>query len=434
MSPESRVRGAAPTPGSALAPALAPAPAQVRGTWARRGTGDPVKALLQRHRELCERAVDPLELAAGLEAAGITDRMAARYRHRDVFSLAEEMYARVARDTETDPALRDPSALGTRSERRPPWVPPAWLRTTATYAAWLTAALLPAAACALTLAALRRTGGRPELAVAAAGALAMAFALRVALRRGPLRTGHRVRWSTRAWTCLLLAYALLGDALLRTLLAGAPDVDAAARTLPGALAALASGAPVPEAWRLPPVGEPAATAAVLALALAVLPAACCARLFAAGATRRVGRSRDLAEFTARARPLLLAVLALYACALALLLTATATVLHQHPGLAGAGALGVLLMLARLLMVHGFTRAPALLLAAAGAAEALALAAVLAARLPGCAPLAVPVARAVAVAGPGAVPAVACGTAALVLLAHAGSTLTRASAHTPTDPA
>nr|WSX49913.1 hypothetical protein OG409_13740 [Streptomyces sp. NBC_00974] len=58
---------------------------------------DPVKALLHRHRELCERAVDPLEIAAGLEAHGITDRTAARFRHRDVFSLAEELYARTTR-------------------------------------------------------------------------------------------------------------------------------------------------------------------------------------------------------------------------------------------------------------------------------------------------------------------------------------------------
>ncbi|MFD9412608.1 hypothetical protein ACFWBN_37165, partial [Streptomyces sp. NPDC059989] len=63
----------------------------------RRGKGDPVKALLHRHRELCERAVDPLEIAAGLEAHGITDRTAARFRHRDVFSLAEELYARTPR-------------------------------------------------------------------------------------------------------------------------------------------------------------------------------------------------------------------------------------------------------------------------------------------------------------------------------------------------
>ncbi|WP_326588145.1 hypothetical protein [Streptomyces sp. NBC_01294] len=54
--------------------------------------------MLHRHRELCERAVDPLEIAAGLEAHGITDRTAARFRHRDVFSLAEELYARSPRE------------------------------------------------------------------------------------------------------------------------------------------------------------------------------------------------------------------------------------------------------------------------------------------------------------------------------------------------
>ncbi|MFE4061696.1 hypothetical protein ACFXP3_36330, partial [Streptomyces sp. NPDC059096] len=67
---------------------------------ARRGSADPVKALLHRHRTLCERAVDPLEIAAGLEAHGITDRTAARFRHRDVFSLAEELYARVPQSTD----------------------------------------------------------------------------------------------------------------------------------------------------------------------------------------------------------------------------------------------------------------------------------------------------------------------------------------------
>ncbi len=64
------------------------------------GAADPVKVLLHRHRELCERAVDPLEIAVGLEAHGITDRTAARFRHRDVFSLAEELYARVPRDAD----------------------------------------------------------------------------------------------------------------------------------------------------------------------------------------------------------------------------------------------------------------------------------------------------------------------------------------------
>ncbi|MGW0366012.1 hypothetical protein [Streptomyces sp. NPDC002990] len=74
-------------------PAGPAAPAGLR----RRAGGDPVKALLHRHRDLCARAVDPLEIAAGLEAHGLTDRTAARFRHRDVFSLAEELYARTPR-------------------------------------------------------------------------------------------------------------------------------------------------------------------------------------------------------------------------------------------------------------------------------------------------------------------------------------------------
>ncbi|MEV8531151.1 hypothetical protein [Streptomyces sp. NPDC051211] len=70
---------------------------QAAGAARRRAGGDPVKALMHRHRELCEQAVDPLEIAAGLEALGVTDRTAARFRHRDVFSLAEEIHARVPR-------------------------------------------------------------------------------------------------------------------------------------------------------------------------------------------------------------------------------------------------------------------------------------------------------------------------------------------------
>ncbi|MEU6864621.1 hypothetical protein ABZ924_15280 [Streptomyces sp. NPDC046876] len=76
----------------------------------RRPGGDPVKALLHRHRVLCEQAVDPLEIAAGLEAHGITDRTAARFRHRDVFSLAEELYARTPRgDEPAAPAAAGPA-------------------------------------------------------------------------------------------------------------------------------------------------------------------------------------------------------------------------------------------------------------------------------------------------------------------------------------
>ncbi|MFC8015102.1 hypothetical protein ACFUR9_33325, partial [Streptomyces cinereoruber] len=94
------------------APAVKPAPPAPRP---RHGTADPVKVLLHRHRELCERAVDPLEVAAGLEAQGFTDRTAARYRHRDVFSLAEELYARVPRRPEEVRVAED------RPEPVAPW-------------------------------------------------------------------------------------------------------------------------------------------------------------------------------------------------------------------------------------------------------------------------------------------------------------------------
>ncbi|MGW4651736.1 hypothetical protein [Kitasatospora sp. NPDC004289] len=60
-------------------------------------TGDPVRELMERHRRTCEQAVDAWEIAAALEDSGIGPGEAARYRHADVFSLAEELYARVPR-------------------------------------------------------------------------------------------------------------------------------------------------------------------------------------------------------------------------------------------------------------------------------------------------------------------------------------------------
>ncbi|NEC73254.1 hypothetical protein G3I25_16995, partial [Streptomyces rochei] len=114
---------------------------------ARRVAADPVKALMHRHRELCERAVDPLEIAAGLEAHGVTDRTAARFRHRDVFSLAEEMYARTPRDTDAPPTPEEQSPARAR-------------------AGWMPLALLPGALCAAAVAGLRLTDGRPRLIAA----------------------------------------------------------------------------------------------------------------------------------------------------------------------------------------------------------------------------------------------------------------------------
>ncbi|MEU1037479.1 hypothetical protein ACFYP4_19105 [Streptomyces sp. NPDC005551] len=344
----------------------------------RRGAVDPVKALMHRHRELCARAVDPLEIAAGLEAHGVTDRTAARFRHRDVFSLAEEMYARVPRDG--DPTARPEQTGASGAPAR-----------------WAVLALLPGALCAATVAGLRLTDGRPRLAVAATGVLAVALGLRAALRRGPLSAPNRS--TPRAWTCWLLAYALLGDGLLSAGLAGGPD----------------------GAW-------PPAVAPLLALALACAPAAWCTHLFSVRARRRLTVSRGLEEFAASVKPLLLGTFGLYLCSLAGLLALCGTVLGEPAALGGAGALGALLLLARLLTAHGFTHAPAVVLAAAGASEATALSTVFASRLPGCSSLATPVETLVRAGGPGAVPAVVCGAAALVLLVHATRTLTRASAH------
>ncbi|MFE5596701.1 hypothetical protein [Streptomyces sp. NPDC056549] len=363
--------GAPATGPAPAAPAPAAGPAAPRP---RRGNADPVKVLMHRHRELCERAVDPLEIAAGLEAEGFTDRTAARFRHRDVFSLAEELYARVPRGQERPAPAAEPE------RPRAPWV---------------LAALAPGGVAGLTGLGLTFAYGPVRTGLGAAGALALAGALLLAVRRGPLRApeGGSVP-AARLWTLWLLAYAAGGDGLLEAVLAGGPDGP----------------------WELAPTP-------LLGLALAVAPAAWCAHLFASRARRRIADSRGLADFAAATRPLLLGTVTLQLLALAALLVLT----RFSPG---ALALGALLLLARLLTVHGFPETAAAALAAASAAEALALASVLAARvpLPGFDALAAPVRALVETWGPGAVPTLVCGAAALGLLAHATGTLTRATAH------
>ncbi|OIK26520.1 hypothetical protein [Streptomyces malaysiense] len=373
-------------------------PAANRGAVPRRPSGDPVKALLHRHRDLCERAVDALEIAAGLEAQGITDRTAARFRHRDVFSLAEELYARVPRAGEP------------RAEPTPA------LPVPRVGAAWALSSPLPGIAGAGTVAAMRLTQGQPRLLVAVAGIALLALATRAALRTGPLaarngpRRGRARRGILAPWTLWLLGYALFGDGLLHNVLTGGPD------TLP-------DGAPG-GAW-------PTATAPALALTLALVPAAWCAYLLTAGARRRLAGSRGLGDFTAAARPLLLGTFALFLGALAALLLGCATVLGEPAAYPQTLTLGALLLLARLLVAHGHRHAPALVLGAAAVTEAVALALPLAGRLPHCGLLALPVRTLTDAVGEPAVPALACGTAALALLLHAGRTLTRASAHAPT---
>ncbi|MFZ4144247.1 hypothetical protein ACOZDZ_26500 [Streptomyces griseoincarnatus] len=358
------------------------------------GAADPVKVLLHRHRELCERAVDPLEIAAGLEAHGITDRTAARFRHRDVFSLAEELYARVPRDADT---AADASAAPAREGDRRRSV------------AVLLLPLLPGTLCAAALIALARTHGQTRLYAAAAGVVAVALALRAALRRGPLALPHALasRSATGSWTCWLLVYAVLGDGLLRTAVAGGPD---------GLPDGTAGGD-----W-------PVALAPLLALTLAVAPATWTAGLFLTHARRKLAASRGLEDFAASVRPVLLSAVALFLGALAALVALCAPFLDAGPVALAVLALGVLLFVARLLTVHGFTRAPRVILMLTAVAQVLAPATVFAARLPGCAALGAPVEALTAASGPSAVPVLTCGAGALTLLVHASRTLARASAH------
>ncbi|MFF7794169.1 hypothetical protein [Streptomyces sp. NPDC007991] len=361
-------------------------------TAPRRGAADPVKALMHRHRELCERAVDPLEIAAELEAHGITDRTATRFRHRDVFSLAEEMYARASRDGDAPPPAQ-PAAPRARAD-------------------WALLTLLPGTLCAAAMAAVHLTHGQSRPFAAAAGTLAVALGLRAALRRGPLsRPDRTAPGRATAWTTWLVAYALLGNGLLDDAVAGGPD-----------------GLPTGTAdspW-------PLTAAPVLALALACAPAAWTAHLFTGRARRKLAASRGLEDFAAAVRPLLLGVFALFLGALAALLTLSAAVLDEPAPYPETLTLGALLFLARILTTHGFAYAPAVVLTATATLQAAALAAVFTSRLPGCGFLATPVETLVTTWGAGTVPTLACGAAALALLIHATRKLTRASAHAPPD--
>lgn len=355
----------------------------------RRGPVDPVKTLMHRHRELCERAVDPLEIAAGLEAHGVTDRTAARYRHRDVFSLAEELYARV------------PTVAG-EPGRAPA---PAPMRDIETRAAWTLLALLPGAACIATAVALRLTdgvlGGGARLTVTLGGTLVALVGLSLCLRNGPLRAvEEHSSAAAPVYGYWLLGYVLYGDALLHQVLSGGPEGP----------------------WSITP-------APLLGLALAVAPAAWCAHLFSVHAQRKLAGSRALEEFAAGVRPLLFGTVALFLCVLTGLLRLADLGYGGGGSLVAAAALGVLLLLARLLTVHGFPEPATTGLAAACAVEAAAPALILTGRLPGLHFAARPVDAVIAAGGTGAVPALACGAAALGLLVHATVALSRASAHT-----
>ncbi|MDT0547159.1 hypothetical protein [Streptomyces lonegramiae] len=388
-----------------------------------RGSADPVRALIHRHHELCAYAVDPLEIAAGLEAHGVTDRTAARFRHRDVFSLAEELYARVPREDREDDVPGVPGAPG--APGGPAAAPPRG-RACGGYALGALH-LVPGvlgAAVVVWLARAQDAAPGARVAAGAGGAVLAGAALWLCLARGPLKArgggfaGRPAGLLRAGW---LVAYALCGDWLLAGVRTGE--------------------------WRpygAAPADRPLAAEAVVVLALAVAPAAWCARWFARRARRRLAASRGLEEFAAGARPLLAGTVALFLCALPPLVFAVRLALPlpgRPPGAVPAAdaaaasdsavvTVCVLLFVARLLAVHGFRGAAAAGTAVACAAEAAVLAGAAAGRLPGGGRFAEAVAWASAACAPAAIPAAICGATALALLAYAFAALSRASAHSP----
>ncbi|RGD61257.1 hypothetical protein DR950_28950 [Kitasatospora xanthocidica] len=350
------------------------------------GSADPVREVMAEHRELCERAVDPLEIAAGLEEAGLGQDAAARCRHADLFSLAEELYARVP--------------------RRPPPPGPAQPRSGGAAArAALTAAALAALPCA--------------------GAAAL----------GP------------RWPVLLPAAVPL--VLLPALTAPAPAEPGPPCAGPGVLgpgpmprpypgsrlrpAALGHGLGLAALLLLPPAlpggDHPLAVALVLAAAVSAGSAERTARWYRQLGRGHLGAAGTLAEFRARMRPVLPVALALHLAVLGVLSFAALAVLAVVAPRPGPGHGGGLLHLAA-------ERAGPAQWAAQGVLGLLVVLPVLLARCGRPAAAAAGAsAGAAAVLGPLALGRSAPeawllggGTVAAALLAYAGAVLGRAGSH------
>ncbi|MFG3223368.1 hypothetical protein ACGF07_01120 [Kitasatospora sp. NPDC048194] len=331
------------------------------GTAARPSV-DPVRELMADHRELCERAVDPLEIAAGLEEAGLGPDTAARCRHADLFSLAEELYARVPR---RPPAAAEPAgprpcraatkaALAAVALATPPCVAVAALgpHWPVLLAAAVPLVLLPA----LTAPAPEDPGPPPTAPAAPADALGPA----------PARPPHaRLRPDLRPGPAFRFRPAVLGHGL-------------------GLAALLLLPVAVPGGDRAP------AAALVLAAAVSTGSAERAARWYRQVGRGHLGAARTLAEFRARMRPVLPVAVALHLAVLAVLTYAALAVLaavaprpgpgggllHQAVERAGAGqwaaqgVLGLLLVLPALLARCGRARAAALGALAGAAASAV----------------------------------------------------------------
>ncbi|WP_211117426.1 hypothetical protein [Streptomyces sp. RPA4-5] len=351
--------------------------------------------LMHRHQELCAHAVDALEIAAGLEAHGVTDRTAARFRHRDVFSLAEELYARVPR---ADPAAAPGAG--------PPHTTAPARRSRIVCGALH---LLPGAVCVAAAAALASVTTAPpavRTAVGASGLVLLALAVRLGVRSGPLRLRHGTGPHTAGlWVCWTAGYAVYGDWLLGQLLAGGPDLPPPRPGPPSSppwhspspssrRPAAPTGSPCVDGGSWPPAADSENSPPGYARCCSPSPCSSWARWWRCSSARQRSSAAVTRSRWGR-RPRWGAALPRPAA--------------RRPRLPEAAATG---------------------LASAAALEALAPALVLIARLPGVPPVDAPVAALATTVGPAAVPAVACTAAALGLLVHGLRALTGACAHWP----
>lgn len=361
----------------------------------------------------------------------MTDRAAAGYRHRDVFALAEEMYARVPRTHEPEPPPSPPGAGPS----------PSGLRRTV-----LTALthLAPGLCCLAGTVVLRAApgGGPVTVCVTAVTGLAAAVALGACLRTGPLRaeparvpfprpsgrTSGRTRWSARRWHWLWTAW------LLAFLVAGGRAAGAMASWPPADGGAFAAVLEAVARW-----GRTPDPVVVTVLAFAAAPAAWCAARFARHCRARIGEAAGPRDFAMAVRPEAGRTGALFLGSLLVLLAAADLLTGRAVGpsvLAAALALGFLLFVARLLTVHGHGAAAGAGLAAACLLQAAVLGAAALSGLPGpTAPagtwagtavhvLALPAGR------PAVVQTLTCAVPALVLFVHGFAVFGRVSGHRP----
>ncbi|MBP0449501.1 hypothetical protein J5Y04_08035 [Kitasatospora sp. RG8] len=353
------------------------------------------------YRLLCERAVDPLEIAVGLEEAGLGQEAAARCRHADLFGLAEELYARVPRRPPAWSAAgeADAGAAGSRQRR-------------------CGAALRTSVLTALPVAAAAALGGRWPVLLPAAVPLALLPALPTASAE-PVPSGP----------CATAGPELGPSAAL-------PEASHPAGPRRWRPAALGYGAGVAGLLLLPlagAVGGPGDGRVTVALVLAAALSAGSAE-WAAHWFRHVGGGHlrtagTLAEFRARMGPVLPVAVALHLAVLTVLsfaALAVLTALAPRPGpghdggllhlaaeragpaqWAAQGVLGLLLVLTALLARCGRHRGAALGALAGSAAAAVPLV----------------LGRSAPVAG-----LLGGGAVALALLVYAWPALGRADAH------